>query len=129
MGQRNRIIQQSSQKKEERKVITMNIYKSFVYMFYALDAIYDESPNEELGNYLSGLNPFLFDDEGSADPAEYEEFKQAYMSHFADKEPATSEIHSFCREYLSKNGPEKALEAFDEFEKDDWIASFDETEE
>lgn len=36
----------------------MNIYKSFVYMFYALDAIYDENPNDELGNYLSGLNPF-----------------------------------------------------------------------
>ena len=54
----------------------MNIYKSFVYMFYALDAIYDENPNDELGNYLSGLNPFLFDDEGSADPAEYEEFKE-----------------------------------------------------
>jgi len=79
----------------------MNIYKSFVYMFYALDAIYDENPNDELGNYLSGLNPFLFDDEGSADPAEYEEFKEAYAEQFGDKEPTTSEIYEFCRGYLS----------------------------
>ena len=106
----------------------MNIYKSFVYMFYALDAIYDENPNEELGNYLSGLNPFLFDDEGSADPAEYEEFKEAYANKFGDKEPTTSEIYEFCRGYLSKNAPKKAVEAFNEFEKDDWIASFDEAE-
>jgi len=65
-------------------------------MFYALDAIYDENPNDELGNYLSGLNPFLFDDEGSADPAEYEEFKEAYAEQFGDKEPTTSEIYEFC---------------------------------
>ena len=106
----------------------MNIYKSFVYMFYALDAIYDENPNDELGNYLSGLNPFLFDDESSADPAEYEEFKEAYAEQFGDKEPTTSEIYEFCRGYLSKNAPQKAIEAFDEFEKDDWITSFDEAE-
>ena len=114
---------------EERKEINiMNIYKSFVYMFYALDAIYDENPNDELGNYLSGLNPFLFDDEGSADPAEYEEFKEAYAEQFGDKEPTTSEIYEFCRGYLSKNAPQKAIEAFNEFEKDDWITSFDEAE-
>ena len=107
----------------------MNIYKSFVYMFYALDAIYDEKPNDELGNYLSGLNPFWFDDEGSADPAEYEEFKEAYEEQFGDKDPTASEIYEFCREYLSKNAPEKAVEAFDKVEKVDWIVSFDKTEE
>lgn len=94
-------------------------------MFYALDAIYDESPNEELGNYLSGLNPFLFNDEGSADPAEYQAFKEAYVNHFGGTEPTTSETYEFCKYYLSKNAPEKAIEAFNQFEKDDWIASFE----
>ena len=35
---------------------------------------------------------------------------------------------SGCRGYLSKNAPQKAIEAFNEFEKDDWITSFDEAE-
>ncbi|MBE6913035.1 MAG: hypothetical protein E7473_10975 [Ruminococcaceae bacterium] len=104
----------------------MNIYRSFVYMFYALDAIYDECPDEELGNYLSGLNPFLFDDESSANPAEYEEFEKCCINQFGDKEPVASEIYEFCREYLAKNAPEKAIEAFDKIEKDEWIESFKE---
>lgn len=104
----------------------MNIYKSFVYMFYALDAIYDECPDEELGNYLSGLNPFLFDDESSANPAEYEAFEKCRINQFGDKEPVASEIYEFCREYLAKNAPEKAIEAFDKIEKDEWIESFKE---
>jgi len=107
----------------------MNIHKSFVFMFYALDAIYDENPNEELGNYLSGLNPFLFDDEGSADPAEYEGFRKAYENYFGDRAVDASDIYEFCKEYLTKNAPQKAVEAFSQIEKSDWIASFEEAEE
>ena len=107
----------------------MNVYKSFIYMFYALDAIYDESPNDELGDYLSGLNPFWFDDEGSADPAEYEEFKESYINTFGEKEPATDEIYEFCKKYLDKNAPQKAIDAFNQIEKSDWIESFEEAKE
>lgn len=107
----------------------MKAYKSFVYMFYALDAIYDENPNEELGNYLSGLNPFLFDDEGSADPAEYEDFKETYAKQFGDKEVATSDIYEFCKDYLTKKAPEKAVDAFNQIKKEEWIESFDDSEE
>ena len=103
----------------------MNVYKSFVFMFYALDAIYDEAPNEELGNYLSGLNPFLFDDEGSADPAEYEEFKKSYKKHFDDRAEAVSDIYEFCKEYLSANAPPEVTEAFSQTEKRDWIEFFE----
>ena len=106
----------------------MNIYKSFVYMFYALDAVYDEAPSEELGNYLSGLNPFWFDYEGSADPAEYEEFKEAFVNRFNDIEPNSAEIYEFCKEYLSKNAPQKAIDAFNQYEKYEWTALFEESE-
>jgi len=104
----------------------MNVYKSFIYMFYALDAIYDESPSDELGDYLSGLNPFWFNDEGSADPAEYEEFKESYINTFGEKKPATIEIYKFCKKYLEKNAPQKAIEAFNQIEKSDWIEAFEE---
>lgn len=35
----------------------MNAYQLFTLLFDALDYVYDQAPNEVLGNYLSGLNP------------------------------------------------------------------------
>ncbi len=107
----------------------MILYDVFVLMFDALDAMYDENPSEVLGNYLSGLNPFLFDDEGSAVPAEYENFKQAFFKHFNDKEPTAEESYVFCKDYLNLNAPKEANIAFDKINKDDWIYSVENDEE
>ncbi len=107
----------------------MVVYDVFVLMFDALDAMYDEEPNEILGNYLSGLNPFLFDDEGSADPAEYEEFKQAFLKQFNDKGPTAEETYVFCKGYLNLNAPKEVNIAFDKINKDDWIYSAENDEE
>ena len=52
----------------------MNTFEMFCLIFYALDAVWDTSKNEELGNYLSNANPFLFKDIGSANPEIYESF-------------------------------------------------------
>lgn len=41
-------------------------------VFYVLDAECNENKNPQLGEFLSGANPFLFDDIGSADPTIYE---------------------------------------------------------
>ncbi len=110
-------------------MIVMNIYKTFIYMFYALDAVYDEEPNDNLGNYLSGLNPFLFNDEGSANPAEYEEFKTAYMKFFNSTKQNTENIYEFCKSYLNKSAPKEAIEAFEKVKKQEWIESFESAEE
>lgn len=53
----------------------MNTFELFCLIFYALDAAWDESKNEELGDYLSSANPFLFKDIGSANPEVYERFQ------------------------------------------------------
>ncbi len=53
-----------------------NIY---IAMYRALDCLYDESPNEELGEYLSEANPYLFKDMQSDDPA-IEEIKNWSLS-------------------------------------------------
>lgn len=107
----------------------MLMYDVFVLMFDALDAIYDEEPNETLGNYLSGLNPFWFSDEGSADPAEYEEFKEAFLKQFKEKEPTPEEAYVFCKNYLKLNAPKEVNAAFDKIDKDDWIYSAENDEE
>ena len=52
----------------------MSKYELFCMIFYVLDAEWDESNNAELGQFLSGANPFLFKETGSADPAIYQRF-------------------------------------------------------
>lgn len=52
-------------------------YKAFVAMFYALDSAYD-GDSARLREYLCDANPFLFRDEGSADPSVFEAFKSDY---------------------------------------------------
>ena len=104
----------------------MLVYDTFILMFDALDTIYDENPNVELGNYLSGLNPFLFEGEGSADPAEYDEFKNAYMKSFNNTLPSAKETYYFCKDYLKKNSPKQVIKAFEQINIDDWIASVEE---
>lgn len=106
----------------------MSVYDVYVLMFDALDTIYDEAPNMELGNYLSGLNPFLFEGEGSADPAEYDEFKDAYMKVFENDIPTAENTFSFCRDYLDKNAPKEVINAFEKINIEDWIYSFDENQ-
>ena len=106
----------------------MNIYKAFVYMFYAMDAVYDNNSSKTLGNYLSGLNPFLFNDESSADPAEYEKFKKEYIFAFKESTPTSSEVYDFCTTYLSKYAPKAAYDAFKKVEKGKWTSSFEENE-
>lgn len=43
--------------------------EAYVAAFYYLDRIYDKEPDENLGDLLSSMNPFLFKDSQSADPA------------------------------------------------------------
>ena len=105
----------------------MSIYQIFIFMFYALDAVYDEVPNETLGNYLSGLNPFLFNDEGSADPAEFEQFKTAYNEIFNGTTQDAGMLYDFCKAYLVKNAPSEVIKAFGQVEKEEWIELFEKT--
>lgn len=52
----------------------MNKFEFFTMIFYALDLYYDESPSEELGNFLSEMSPITFKRVDSADPAVYADF-------------------------------------------------------
>lgn len=56
------------------KMKKMNKFELFTMIFYAIDLYYDNNPSDLLGRFLSGMNPFLFEDIGSADPAVYSEF-------------------------------------------------------
>ncbi len=71
-----------------------NIY---VAMYRALDCLYNESPNEELGEYLSEANPYLFKDRQSADPAIESEFDE-----FVDGDISPFKAYECVSEYLAQ---------------------------
>lgn len=43
--------------------------QAYLAVFYYLDKLYDEEPDEALGDLLSSMNPYLFKNSNSADPA------------------------------------------------------------
>ena len=47
----------------------MNKFELFSMIYYALNNYWKENKSEELTSFLSDMNPFLFDDIGSAVPS------------------------------------------------------------
>ena len=52
----------------------MDQFTLYCMLFRALDAVWDRTRERELGMFLSGANPYLFEDEGSAVPSVYRQF-------------------------------------------------------
>ena len=52
----------------------MTQFELFCMIFFALDSAWDETHDENLGQFLSEANPFLWKDITSADPALFIEF-------------------------------------------------------
>ena len=82
----------------------MNAFELFCLIFYALDAVWNENENKELGNYLSDANPFLFKDIGSANPEIYESFRMMIPSHISLKDSfdlANAYVHTLGSDFIS----------------------------
>lgn len=92
--------------------MSVTVYAAFIAMYYARDAAYDVNADEELRRYLSGANPFLFKGEGSADPAVYPEFEQAYKGTCGDC-PNAQEALAAVRGYLKGQDVGVLIAAFD----------------
>lgn len=75
-------------------------YSTFVNMFLALDALWDECHDDTLAGYLSEASPFLFEGKGSADPAIWAEFYEAFNKRFPDGEASLEDAHDFAIGYL-----------------------------
>ena len=75
-------------------------YSTFVNMFQALDALWDECHDDTLAGYLSEANPHLFKGKGSADPAIWAEFSATFAKRFPDGETSLEDAYGFVTEYL-----------------------------
>ncbi len=73
----------------------MNQTNIYIAMFRALDCLYDETKNEELGEYLSAANPYLFKDRMPADKGIWEDFAK-----IIDSEITSENAYNAVKEYL-----------------------------
>ena len=94
----------------------------FILIFYGLDNIYDNQPNEVLGDFLSGMNPFLFKGEGSAVPDIYSAFKESFGERFV-KGCSETEGYYFAKDYIGKLKIKEVREAFEKISLEQWIAA------
>lgn len=99
----------------------MNSYDVFVYFFYALDYVYDMKGSEKLGDYLSGANPFLFEGNGSADPAVYDEFEKAFKKEFKTDRIDKTAAYNWLKKYTVEMKNDAVKEAFETITLNMWL--------
>lgn len=75
----------------------------FIAMYRALDCLFDETQREDLGNYLSEANPYLFADRKSADPAVFDGFSNYFDSFYINDNITVEEGYNFVKKYLSSD--------------------------
>ena len=56
--------------------MSFNPVVAYIAMYRALDCRQEETKNEELREYLGDINPYVFVDRKSADPAYYSEYEK-----------------------------------------------------
>lgn len=78
----------------------MNRKLTFIAMYRALDCLYEEAPCEEMRDYLSDANPYIFKDRESADPAIGAEFADLWTKLHYPEDVSANEAYAFVKEYL-----------------------------
>ncbi len=96
----------------------MNDFELFTLIYYSLDAYYGrEIEDTYINSVVSDMNPFVFDDIGSADPAVYDEYKG-----FIDGKEITLENSlGIAREYLRTIDYADVTPALEGMTEEKWI--------
>ena len=95
----------------------MNKFELFCLIFFALDNEWDKTQNEELGEYLSNANPFLFADIGSAISDCY----ILFCDFIGNKEITTENSFDIANSYVKSLTIKSVSSAFECINKDDWV--------
>lgn len=93
----------------------MSRFELFCMIFYVLDANWDETKDKVVGEYLSGANPFLFADIGSADPAVYARFCE-----IINDDITIENCYSLAEKYIYALNCENITRAFSSISEADW---------
>ena len=96
----------------------------FIAMYRALDCLFDETQREDLGNYLSEANPYLFTDRKSADPAVFDGFSNYFDKFYINNNITVEESYTFVRKYLSSEHLSyygDFVQTFEDISLEEWI--------
>lgn len=93
----------------------MTRFELYCMIYFALDSEWEESKSEELGNFLSSANPFLFKDIGSADPAIYKEYCEKIPEKIAP-----IESYEYAKKYIDFLANSVISDAFISMTKEEW---------
>lgn len=85
-------------------------------IFYVLDAEWEETKDEQPGDFLSDANPFLFTDIGSADPAVYVEFCK-----LVPEKVNIENSYEVAVAYVNSLNNEIVKKAFTSIEIEEWL--------
>ena len=96
----------------------MNTFELFTLIYSVLDAEWEDSHNEMLGSFLSTMNPFLWEEETSADSCVYENF-QKYIE---DIDITLENSFDIAKAYISSLSNECIERSFDWIGKEEWEA-------
>ncbi|MDR1157592.1 MAG: hypothetical protein LBK75_04705 [Oscillospiraceae bacterium] len=80
-----------------------NLKQSFLAAFQILDEVFDDTRNEQLGNLLSEMNPYLFADLMSADPAIWNEWIDCAKKINKDEVYSSDEVFETLNIFLELN--------------------------
>lgn len=100
----------------------MNNFELFTMIYFWLDNYYYDETNSSISNQISEMNPFLWDDIGSADPAVYHDF----CTFIAGREITIGNSLDIAREYIKTIDHVDMSEAFDIIDNEKWMNACEE---
>ena len=95
----------------------MTQFDLFSMIFLTLDHYWDENKGEELGQFLSSMNPFLFEGEGSVVPDVFTDF----CKNVGGREITIDNSYQIACEYVDCIGIESVKEAFSWIDDGTWM--------
>ena len=97
----------------------MNRFELFTLIYFVLDAYYEDEvkTNEKLQILLSDMNPFVWKDLGSADPAVYAD----YCRFLGDKIITLENSLEIAKEYVKTIEFADVIDAFQDMTDEEWL--------
>ena len=100
----------------------MNKFELFTMIFFVLDGYWDDHKSDDLGQFLSSMNPFTFEDIGSAVPDIYHGFCKV----LGDRSITIDNSFAIAKEYISSIDAGYISDAFEWMNEEKWKASCNE---
>lgn len=97
----------------------MNKFELFTLIYYVLDAYYEDASNtdDKINTVISDMNPFMWQDCISADPAVYDTF----CKFVGDRKILLENSLQIAREYIDTIDYADVSEAFQDMTDEEWI--------